>query len=79
MGLILETSFFEFIILRMTMMKLLSLCNVTKKSKGKFLHSTVSNPQDCSKCFTLTFADKPVHLEPSRLLWELDIAGGYYA
>ena len=28
--------------------------------KGKFLYSTVSNPQDCSKRFTLYFPDRPV-------------------
>ena len=32
-----------------------------KKSKGKFLYSTVSSPQDCSKRFTLYFPDRPVH------------------
>ena len=30
------------------------------KSKGKFLHSAVSNHQDCSKHFTLYFPDRPV-------------------
>ena len=35
-------------------------CNV-KASKGKFLYSAESIPQDCSKLFTQT---------PSRLLWE---------
>ena len=25
------------------------------KGKGKFLYSAVSNPKDCSKCFTLYF------------------------
>ena len=29
-------------------------------SKVKLLYSAVSNPQDCSKCFTLYFPDKPV-------------------
>ena len=28
--------------------------------KGKFLYSAVSNPQDCSKRFTLYFLDRPV-------------------
>ena len=28
--------------------------------KTKFLYSEVSNPQDCSKCFTLYFAGRPV-------------------
>ena len=32
-----------------------------KKSKGKFLYSAVSSPQDCSKRFTLYFPDRPVH------------------
>ena len=31
------------------------------KSKGKFLYSAVSSPQDHSKRFTLYFPDKPVH------------------
>ena len=32
-----------------------------KKSKGKFLYSAVSHPQDRSKHFTLYFPDRPVH------------------
>ena len=32
-----------------------------KKSKDKFLYSAVASPQDCSKCFTLYFPDRPVH------------------
>ena len=32
-----------------------------KKSKGKFLYSAVSSPQDRSKRFTLYFPDRPVH------------------
>ena len=35
--------------------------NYNKKSKGKFLYSAVSNPQDLSKRFTLYFPDRPVH------------------
>ena len=31
-----------------------------KKGKGKFLYSAVSNPQDCSKRFTLYFPGRPV-------------------
>ena len=31
-----------------------------KKGKGKFLYSAVSNPQDCSKRFTLYFLGRPV-------------------
>ncbi|KAK2189190.1 hypothetical protein NP493_113g00032 [Ridgeia piscesae] len=31
--------------------------------KGKFLYSAVSNPQDCSKHFTLYFPDRPVQLD----------------
>ena len=31
-----------------------------KKSKGKFLYSAVSSPQDCSKHFTLYFPGRPV-------------------
>ncbi len=34
---------------------------VGKKSKGKFLYSAVSSPQDRSKHFTLYFPDRPVH------------------
>ena len=37
--------------------------------KGKFLYSAVSNPQDCSKRFTLYFPDRPFQT-PSKLLWE---------
>ena len=33
-------------------------CN---KSKGKFVYSAVSSPQDHSKRFTLYFPDRPVH------------------
>ena len=33
----------------------------TIKSKGKFLYSAVSSPQDRSKRFTLYFPDRPVH------------------
>ena len=28
--------------------------------KGKFLYSALSNPQDCSNCYTLYFPDRPV-------------------
>ena len=31
------------------------------KGKGKFLYSAVSNPQDCSKRFTLYLSGRPVH------------------
>ena len=31
-------------------------------TKGKFLYSAVSSPQDRSKCFTLYFPDRPIHL-----------------
>ena len=31
-----------------------------KKGKGNFLYSAVSNPQDCSKRFTLYFPGRPV-------------------
>ena len=34
---------------------------VVKASKGKFLYSAVSSPQDRSKGFTLYFPDRPVH------------------
>ena len=34
------------------------LCKL--KSKGKFLYSAVSSPQDCSKHFILYFPDSPV-------------------
>ena len=30
-------------------------------SKDEFLYSTVSSPQDRSKCFTLYFPGRPVH------------------
>ena len=33
----------------------------TQKSKGKFLYSAVSSPQDRSKRFTLYIPDRPVH------------------
>ena len=33
----------------------------TTEKRGKFLYSAVSNPQDCSKRFTLYFNDSPVH------------------
>ena len=37
-------------------------CNLTTcPSKGKFLYSAVSSPQDRSKRFTLYFPDRPVH------------------
>ena len=32
-----------------------------KQSKGKFLYSAISSPQDRSKRFTLYFPDRPVH------------------
>ena len=43
-----------------------------KRCKGMFLHSTVSSSQDCSKCFTLYFPDRPdlFNQTPSQLLWE---------
>ena len=31
--------------------------------KSKFFYSAVSNPQDCSKRFTLSFPDRPVQLD----------------
>ena len=34
---------------------------ICKKSKGNFLYSAVSSPQDRSKRFTLYFPDRPVH------------------
>ena len=34
--------------------------NYAKVSKCVFLSSAVSNPQDCSKCSTLYFPDRPV-------------------
>ena len=39
---------------------LLNTQEMPYKSKRKFLYSTVSNPQDCSKRFTLYFPDRPV-------------------
>ena len=36
-----------------------SECSV-KRGKGKFLYSAVSNPQDCSKRFTLYFPGSPI-------------------
>ena len=39
----------------------LYVSSLSSESKGKFLYSAVSNPQDCSKRFTLDFPDRPVH------------------
>ena len=33
---------------------------MSRSKKGKFLYSAVSNPQDCSKHFTLYFPDRSV-------------------
>jgi len=43
-----------------------------KPPVGKFLYSTVSNPQDCSKRFTLYFPGRPVQLNTiSTSLWSI--------
>ena len=40
---------------------LLNLINVFETQiKGKFLYSTLSSPEDCSKHFTLSFPGRPV-------------------
>ena len=38
--------------------------------KGKFLHSAVSGPRDCSKRFTLTLVNMFIP-KPTQLLWEV--------
>ena len=46
------------------------LPQMPRRSKGKFLYSAVSNPQDCSKRFTFTLYSVADRHNRTRLLWE---------